>query len=239
MQLIELGVPMVVALNMMDELRGNGGYIDVNLMEEMLGVPTVPIAAAKNEGIGDELMAAKTFKVSEDTGEQTVSTQTEGEIVRLTLNDDRYEIVSAENVDGTALSKDDQGFFYTVTRGGGILLSAIIREKFSSEPEPQPEPEPKPQPQPSEDADSAGGERARGIKIVYELDGGFYEDEPGPIIRYCMPGQLIHLLDEPEKEGFEFGGWYRVINDQIEIHEANEEYRPRTSVTFTAIWNEK
>ena len=53
MQLIELGVPMVVALNMMDELRGNGGYIDVNLMEEMLGVPTVPIAAAKNEGIGE------------------------------------------------------------------------------------------------------------------------------------------------------------------------------------------
>ena len=55
MQLIELGVPMVVALNMMDEVRGNGGYIDVNLMEEMLGVPTVPIAAAKNEGV-DELV---------------------------------------------------------------------------------------------------------------------------------------------------------------------------------------
>ena len=53
MQLIELGVPMVVALNMMDELRGNGGYIDVNLMEEMLGVPIVPISAAKSEGIGE------------------------------------------------------------------------------------------------------------------------------------------------------------------------------------------
>ena len=51
MQLIELGIPMVIALNMMDELRGNGGYIDVNLMEKMLGVPTVPISAAKNEGI--------------------------------------------------------------------------------------------------------------------------------------------------------------------------------------------
>ena len=55
MQLLELGIPMVVALNMMDELTGNGGYIDVNLMEQTLGVPTVPISAAKNEGV-DELI---------------------------------------------------------------------------------------------------------------------------------------------------------------------------------------
>ena len=51
MQLLELGIPMVVALNMMDELRGNGGYIDVNFMEQTLGVPTIPISAAKGEGI--------------------------------------------------------------------------------------------------------------------------------------------------------------------------------------------
>lgn len=51
MQLLELGVPMILALNMMDELHGNGGYIDVNRMEEMLGVPTVPISAAKDEGV--------------------------------------------------------------------------------------------------------------------------------------------------------------------------------------------
>ena len=55
MQLMEMNVPMVVALNMMDELRGNGGTIDINRMEEMLGVPVVPISAAKNEGI-DELV---------------------------------------------------------------------------------------------------------------------------------------------------------------------------------------
>ncbi|MBO5514348.1 MAG: ferrous iron transport protein B [Mogibacterium sp.] len=54
MQLLEMGTPMVVALNMMDELHGNGGTIDVNAMEEMLGVPVVPISAAKNEGV-DEL----------------------------------------------------------------------------------------------------------------------------------------------------------------------------------------
>ena len=53
MQLIELGVPMVVALNMMDELTGNGGYIDVNLMEQTLGVPIVPISAAKGEGVAE------------------------------------------------------------------------------------------------------------------------------------------------------------------------------------------
>ena len=52
MQLLELGIPVVVALNM---ITGNGGYIDVNLMEKLLGVPTVPISAAKNEGI-DELV---------------------------------------------------------------------------------------------------------------------------------------------------------------------------------------
>lgn len=51
MQLIELDIPMVVALNMMDEVRENGGTIDVNALEGMLGVPVVPISAAKNEGI--------------------------------------------------------------------------------------------------------------------------------------------------------------------------------------------
>lgn len=55
MQLIELNLPMVVALNMMDEVRENGGSILVNEMEAMLGVPVVPISAAKNEGI-DELI---------------------------------------------------------------------------------------------------------------------------------------------------------------------------------------
>ena len=48
MQLLEMNIPMVVALNMMDEVRGNGGYIDINLMESMLGVPVIPISAAKN-----------------------------------------------------------------------------------------------------------------------------------------------------------------------------------------------
>lgn len=51
MQLLELGFPMVVALNMMDELRENGGSVLVNEMEEALGVPVIPIAAAKGEGI--------------------------------------------------------------------------------------------------------------------------------------------------------------------------------------------
>ncbi len=53
MQLMELNVPMVLALNMMDEVRGNGGSVHINEMEEMLGIPVVPIAAAKNEGIGE------------------------------------------------------------------------------------------------------------------------------------------------------------------------------------------
>ena len=55
MQLLEMNVPMVVALNMMDELHGNGGSIDVNAMEQMLGVPVVPISAVRNEGV-DELV---------------------------------------------------------------------------------------------------------------------------------------------------------------------------------------
>ncbi len=55
MQLLEMDIPVVVALNMMDEMTGNGGSIDVNKMEEMLGVPVVPISAAKNEGV-DELV---------------------------------------------------------------------------------------------------------------------------------------------------------------------------------------
>jgi len=55
MQLLETNIPMVVALNMMDEMRGNGGTVDVNAMEAMLGVPVVPISASKNEGV-DELV---------------------------------------------------------------------------------------------------------------------------------------------------------------------------------------
>ena len=51
MQLMELDVPMVLALNMMDEMRGNGGTVDINEMEALLGIPVVPISAAKNEGI--------------------------------------------------------------------------------------------------------------------------------------------------------------------------------------------
>ncbi len=51
MQLIEMNVPMVVALNMMDEVTANGGSVDINTMEEMLGVPVVPISAAKNSGV--------------------------------------------------------------------------------------------------------------------------------------------------------------------------------------------
>jgi ferrous iron transport protein B len=56
MQLMELNVPMVLALNMMDEVRGNGGSIRINEMEEILGLPVVPISAARNEGI-DELIS--------------------------------------------------------------------------------------------------------------------------------------------------------------------------------------
>ncbi len=53
MQLLELNVPMVLALNMMDEVKGNGGSIRVNEMERLLGIPVVPISASKNEGVGE------------------------------------------------------------------------------------------------------------------------------------------------------------------------------------------
>ena len=55
LQLLELRVPMVLALNMMDEVRGNGGTVRINKMEAMLGIPVIPISAAKNEGV-DELV---------------------------------------------------------------------------------------------------------------------------------------------------------------------------------------
>lgn len=71
LQLLELGMPMVLALNMMDEVRNNGGTIDVNLMSEELGIPVIPISAAKNEGI-EELVtkfihAGKHKKVPQKT----------------------------------------------------------------------------------------------------------------------------------------------------------------------------
>ncbi|MDE7273341.1 MAG: ferrous iron transport protein B [Lachnospiraceae bacterium] len=55
MQLLEMDVPTVLALNMMDEMAGNGGTVDVNTMESLLGIPVVPISAAKNQGV-DELI---------------------------------------------------------------------------------------------------------------------------------------------------------------------------------------
>jgi ferrous iron transport protein B len=69
MQLLELDVPMVLALNMMDEMRGNGGAVRINEMEEMLGIPVVPISAAKNEGV-DELVkhAVHVAKYAEKPG---------------------------------------------------------------------------------------------------------------------------------------------------------------------------
>ncbi|MBQ9332639.1 MAG: 50S ribosome-binding GTPase, partial [Oscillospiraceae bacterium] len=53
MQLLEMDIPVVVALNMMDKMTGNGGSVDVNAMEAMLGVPVVPISAAKNQGVNE------------------------------------------------------------------------------------------------------------------------------------------------------------------------------------------
>ncbi len=65
MQLMELDIPMVLALNMMDEVHNNGGTINVNELEDVLGIPVVPIAAAKNEGIAelvDHAMHVATFR---------------------------------------------------------------------------------------------------------------------------------------------------------------------------------
>ncbi len=58
MQVLEMNIPTVVTLNMMDELTGNGGTVDVNAMEEMLGVPVVPISAAKNQGVEELIVHA-------------------------------------------------------------------------------------------------------------------------------------------------------------------------------------
>ena len=71
MQLMELDVPMVLALNMMDEVRENGGSIRVNEMEAMLGIPVVPISAAKNEGIAELVdHAVHVAKYQESPGRQ-------------------------------------------------------------------------------------------------------------------------------------------------------------------------
>lgn len=58
LQLLELGIPMVVVLNMMDEVRGNGGTVNIKLFSELLGVPAIPISAAKNEGISELIKIA-------------------------------------------------------------------------------------------------------------------------------------------------------------------------------------
>lgn len=71
MQLLELDIPMVLALNMMDEVRENGGSIRVNELEEVLGIPVVPISAAKNEGIGELIEhALHVAKFQEKPGRQ-------------------------------------------------------------------------------------------------------------------------------------------------------------------------
>ena len=59
MQLLEMNIPMVVVLNMMDELRSNGGTVDVNQMEMFLGVPVIPISAARNEGVNELISHAE------------------------------------------------------------------------------------------------------------------------------------------------------------------------------------
>lgn len=71
MQLLEMDIPMVIALNMMDEVTGNSGSIDINKMEDLIGVPVVPISAAKNQGV-DELVrhAVHIAKYQEKPGRQ-------------------------------------------------------------------------------------------------------------------------------------------------------------------------
>ena len=83
MQLMELDTPMVLALNMMDEVRGNGGTININEMEAMLGIPVVPISAAKNEGV-DELVdhAIHVAKYQESPQKQDFCADTESGIHR-------------------------------------------------------------------------------------------------------------------------------------------------------------
>ena len=71
MQLMELDIPMVLALNMMDEVRSNGGSVRINQLEEILGIPVVPISAAKNEGI-DELIDHALFVAQRDIKPQRV-----------------------------------------------------------------------------------------------------------------------------------------------------------------------
>ncbi len=78
MQLMELNIPMVIALNMMDEVRENGGSILINKMEEMLGVPVVPISAAKNEGISELIdHAIHVAKYQERPGRQDFCSESE------------------------------------------------------------------------------------------------------------------------------------------------------------------
>ena len=78
MQLIELDVPMVLALNMMDEMRGNGGSVNINAMETLLGIPVVPISASKNEGV-DELInhSLHTAKYQECPGNKDFCDETD------------------------------------------------------------------------------------------------------------------------------------------------------------------
>ena len=78
MQLIELDIPIVLALNMMDEVRGNGGSVRINAMETLLGIPVVPISAAKNEGV-DELIshALHVAKYQESPGKKDFCDETE------------------------------------------------------------------------------------------------------------------------------------------------------------------
>ena len=71
MQLMELEIPMVLALNMMDEVRSNGGSVRINQLEDILGIPVVPISAAKNEGI-DELIDHAVFVAQRDIKPQRV-----------------------------------------------------------------------------------------------------------------------------------------------------------------------
>ena len=71
MQLMELDIPMVLALNMMDEVRSNGGSVRINQLEDILGIPVVPISAAKNEGI-DELIDHALFVAQRDIKPQRV-----------------------------------------------------------------------------------------------------------------------------------------------------------------------
>ncbi len=155
-----------------------------------------------------------------------IPTQTEGRKVYVTSGSNDYEVEKAfsiaENGDTTDLEKDASGFYYTVQRGGGIKLSAILKKILKPDPKP---------------GVAAVDLSFSAVKFTFDLAGGTLDGETGKVVKWFVPGATVKLPAAPTKADSTFAGWQTKIGGEVKVFQAGEKFTVTAAQDFTALWD--